>query len=127
MARIPLTIVRTLHGNEKAPMNLMYLIEVNGWRVFHEGDWLGNPDDFLKFGLGTVPIDLTVVGYSWPLSPNPSYRRFLQEVLTPGHIALAHLNVNQENVAEGKIDKVRQKYKDIFVLLPGMPVKVFRK
>jgi L-ascorbate metabolism protein UlaG (beta-lactamase superfamily) len=127
VAHIPLTIVRTLHTMDKAPMNLMYLIEVNGWRVFHEGDWLGKPDDFLGFGLGTDPIDLAVFGYAWPLSPNPSYRRFLQEVLKPDHIALGHLTIKEENVAEGKIDKVRQYYKDIFVLLPGMPARVFRK
>jgi len=127
VARIPLTIVRTLHGNEKAPMNLMYFIEVNGWRVFHQGDWMGKPDDFLKFGLGTVPIDLAVVGYAWPLSPNPSYPRFLQEVLRPNHIALGHLTIKLESVADSKIDKVRQYYKDIFVLLPGMPAKLFWK
>ena len=127
VARIPLTIVRTFHSNDKTPMNLMYLIEVNGWRVFHEGDWMGKPDDFPKFGLGTVPVDLAVVGYSWPLSPHPPHRRFLQDVFKPNHIALGHLNIKGESVAERKIDEIRRYYKDIFVLLPGMPVKIFRK
>jgi hypothetical protein len=49
------------------------------------------------------------------------------DFLKPDHIALAHVNVKEENVAESKIGPVRRKYKDIFVLLPGMPVKTFRK
>lgn len=127
VANIPLTIVRTLHCNSESPMNLMYLIEVNGWRVFHEGDALGRPADYRGFGLETSPVDLAVVGYSWPLHPHLPYRRFFQDVLMFDHIALAHVNIKIESIAEGDIDKVRQYYKDIFVLLPGIPVKVFRK
>jgi L-ascorbate metabolism protein UlaG (beta-lactamase superfamily) len=97
VACIPLTIVRTLHGTTKVPMNLMYLIEVNGWGVFHEGDSSGRPDDYLGFGLGTVPV------------------------------ALAHLNIKNESIVEGKIEKIQKFYKDIFVLVSGMPVKVFQK
>lgn len=37
------------------------------------------------------------------------------------------LGFGLESVADGRIDKVRQYYKDIFVLLPGMPVRVFQK
>jgi len=127
VAGIPLTIFRTLHLGDHEPMNLMYLTELNGWRVFHVGDWGGKPEDFLKFGFETVPVDLAVIGYIWPLSPNPSYPRFLQEVLKPGHIALAHLDIKEESVAASKIAKVRQYYEDIFVLLPGMPAKSFWK
>lgn len=127
VARIPLTIVRTLHGMTKTPMNLMYLIEVNGWRVFHEGDSSGRPDDFLGFGLETLPVDLAVISPGWPLSPHLPHRRFLQDVLKPNHIALGHINIKVENVVDGEIDKVRQYYNDIFVLLPGMPAKLFRK
>ncbi len=105
----------------------MYLIEVNGWRVFHEGDSSGKPDDYQKLGLGTVPVDLAVVFYSWPLHPLPQYRRFFQEVFRPDHIALGHVNIKIEGLAESKIDEIRQYYKDIFVLLPGMPARIFRK
>ncbi|UCC43271.1 MAG: MBL fold metallo-hydrolase [Candidatus Zixiibacteriota bacterium] len=125
VAGIPLTIVPTLHLDDKTPMNLMYLIGINDWRIFHQGD-LGKPDDFLKFGLEAAPVDLAVVGYAWPLSPNPVYPRFLQ-VLKPRHIALGHVSTVIESVAEERINQVRKYYDDIFVLLPGMPTKVFRR
>jgi len=80
--------------------------------------------DFLGFGLESVPVDLAVFNYGWILGP---HRHFLREVLKPDHIALGHLNIKDESVANGRIDKVRQYYKDIFVLLPGMPVRVFQK
>jgi L-ascorbate metabolism protein UlaG (beta-lactamase superfamily) len=124
--RIPVTAFRTLHsGDRDAPMNLMYLVDLDGWRVFHEGDSNGKPDVYQNFGLGGVPVDLALVHYWFPLEPNCA--RYLQEVLTPDHIALTHLPKRLEGDAPGKIDQVRKFYKDIFLLLPGMPAKVFEK
>jgi len=126
-AGIPLTIIRTTHSTTPWPMNLMYLIDLNGWRVFHEGDAAGRPDDYRGLGLESAPVDLAVVLYFWPIHPHLPFRGFLLELLKPDHIALGHLNIKEEGVAEGKIDAVRQRYKDIFVLLPGMPAKVFSR
>jgi L-ascorbate metabolism protein UlaG (beta-lactamase superfamily) len=127
VADIPMTIIRTTHDNSTQPMNLMYLLEVNGWRVFHEGDASGKPDQFRGLGFETNPVDLAVVQYAWPLHPHLPWRRFFQDTLKMNHIALGHVNGTLLSTAESKIDKVRKYYKDIFVLLPGMPVKVFRK
>ncbi len=122
--RIPVTALRTLHsGDLEAPMNLMYLVELDGWRVFHEGDSTGKVDEYRAFGLGKDPVDLALVHFWFPLEPNCA--QFLQEVLKPDHIALTHLPVRLEADAPGKIDQIRQYYKDIFLLLPGMPAKVF--
>jgi len=125
LAQIPLTIIRTLHsGNRDTPMNLMYLFDLDGRRIFHEGDSTGKPEVFQGFGLETAPVDLAVVHFWFPLDPNIS--KFLQEIFTPDHIALTHLPIHLEDDAPGKIDMVRQSYKDIFLLLPGMPAKAFR-
>ncbi|MDH4270448.1 MAG: MBL fold metallo-hydrolase [Candidatus Aminicenantes bacterium] len=127
VAHIPLTIIRTTHGTTPWPMNHMYLIDFNGWRIFHEGDASGRPDDYRGLGLESAPVDLAVVQYYWPIHPHPPYRGFLLKLLKPDHIALGHLNIREESVAEGKVDEIRRNYKDIFVLLPGMPARVFRK
>jgi L-ascorbate metabolism protein UlaG (beta-lactamase superfamily) len=128
VVRIPLTIGRILHDSYlKTPMNLVYLIGINGWQVFHGGDNTWKPDQYRKFGLTTVPVDLAVIGYAWPLSPHRPFRLFFQEVFKPNHLALGHVSIKEEQVAKRKIDEIRQYYKDIFVLLPGMPAKVFRK
>jgi len=124
--QIPVTAFRTLHsGDREAPMNLMYLFELDGWSVFHEGDSTGNPEAYQGFGLGSARVDLALVHYWFPLDPNAS--RFLQEVLKPSHIALIHLPIRLESDAPSKIDQVRKYYKDIFLLLPGLPAKIMEK
>jgi L-ascorbate metabolism protein UlaG (beta-lactamase superfamily) len=123
---IPVTACRTLHsGDLESPMNLMYLVDLAGRRLWHEGDTNGKPEVFRAFGLGQDPIDLAIVHYWFPLEPNCS--RFLQEVLKADHIALGHLPIRLEDDAPSKIDLVRRYYKDIFLLRPGMPAKVLQE
>lgn len=62
--RIPVTAFRTMHsGDQESPMNFTYLFELNGWRVFHEGDSTGNVDEYHDFGLGSEPVDLALVHF----------------------------------------------------------------
>jgi len=123
---IPVTAFRTLHsGDRESPMNLMFLFELNGWRIFHEGDSTGKPDEYRNFGLDSPPVDLALVHFWFLLDPDCA--RYLQEVFTPDHIGLTHLPIRLEGDAPGKIEQIRRYYKDIFLLLPGMPVKVFQK
>jgi L-ascorbate metabolism protein UlaG (beta-lactamase superfamily)/ketosteroid isomerase-like protein len=121
---IPIAAFRTLHGQLESPMNVMYLLDLGGWRIFHEGDSPGNVDEYRAFGLGNEPVDLALVHFWFPLEPQCA--RFLQIALRPGHIALTHLPVRLEGDAPGKIDQVRPSYKDVFLLLPGMPDRIFR-
>jgi L-ascorbate metabolism protein UlaG (beta-lactamase superfamily) len=121
---IPVTACRTMHsGDRDSPMNLMYLFELDGRRVWHEGDPNGRCEIFGAFGLNDARLDLAVVHYWYPLEPNCA--RFLQEDLKTGHIALGHLPIRLEGDAPGKIDLVRRFYGDIFLLLPGMPARTF--
>jgi L-ascorbate metabolism protein UlaG (beta-lactamase superfamily) len=126
LGKIPVTALRTLHsGGSESPMNLMYLFELGGWSVFHEGDSTGKPDDFQGLGEAGGPVDLALVHFWFPLDPDCA--RYLREVLKPGHIALTHLPIRLEGDAPGKIDQVRTHYQDIFLLLPGMPDRVFQR
>ena len=125
IGKLKVTAFRTLHGKQESPMNVMFLFELDGWRIFHEGDSPGNVDEYRGFGLGSEPVDLTLVHHWFPLEPKCA--RFLQEVLKPGHIALTHLPVRLESDAPGKIERVREYYQDIFLMLPGMPAKVIHK
>jgi L-ascorbate metabolism protein UlaG (beta-lactamase superfamily) len=123
---VRLTAFRTLHsGDRESPMNLMYLVELDGWRVFHEGDPTGRCDAFGDFGAGSAPIDLALVHFWYAL--DPMCARFFQETVKPDHIALMHLPIRLEGDAPGKIDRVKASYKDMFLLLPGMETRVFQK
>lgn len=124
VAGFTLTAYRTWHsGQRESPMNLMYSLRFGGWQIFHEGDSDATLDEFREFGLGRSAIDLALVHYWFPLVPETA--TLLQEVLRPAHIGLTHLPVRLEGDAPGKIDQVRSHYRDIFLLLPGMPVKLF--
>jgi L-ascorbate metabolism protein UlaG (beta-lactamase superfamily) len=118
---VTLTAFRTLHGQQDSPMNLMYLVDLGGWRVFHEGD---SNAKFEGFGLENASVDLALVHFWFPLEPNAA--RFLQEVLKPRHIALTHLPVRLEGDAPSKIDTVRKYYQDIYLLLPGTPARTMQ-
>jgi L-ascorbate metabolism protein UlaG (beta-lactamase superfamily) len=121
---INVTAIRTLHsGNRESPMNLMYLIAFNGRRLFHEGDSPGDTREYERLGLGRERIDLALVHFWFALDPDCA--RFLQEVLKPDHVALGHLPIRLEGDAPAKIDAVRESYKDLFLLLPGTPARVF--
>ncbi len=126
VAGIALSAFRTRHsgGNRETPMNLMFLFELGGWHVFHEGDSDATIDQYRGFGLEGVPIDLALVHFWFPL--DPAMARLLQEVLRPKHIGLIHLPIRLEGDAPGKIDMVRQRYPDISLLLPGTPDRTFR-
>ena len=121
---IKVTAFRTPHsGGSDSPTNIMYLLEFNGWRLFHEGDSPGNVEEYERLGLGSARVDLALVHFWFPLEPNCA--RFLQEVLRPAHFALTHLPIRLEGDAPGKIDLVKKYYNDIFLLLPGMATKSF--
>lgn len=123
---IPVMACRTLHsGDRDSPMNLMYLFEIDGRRVWHEGDPNGRCEIFEAFGLKDARLDLAVVHFWYPLEP--SCARFLQEALRPEHIVLTHLPVRLEGDAPGKIDLIRQYYKDIVLALPGAPARVLAR
>lgn len=124
--RIPVSALRTKHsGDRDSPMNLMYLFELPGWRIFHEGDSNGDITGYLGFGLGSAAVDLALVHFWFPL--DPKLADFLQRNLKTDHIALMHLPIRLEGDAPGKIDQVRSYYKDLFLLLPGMPARTFDK
>jgi len=124
---ISLRIMHTRHGTSDYPVNLMYLMEFDGWKVFHEGDGLGKPEDYQVFGIEKNHIDLGIVQYPWPFHPHIPSRDFFKNEFKIDHIALGHINVNELIKAEEKVASVSKDYKDIFPLLPGMPEKVFHK
>ncbi len=124
IAGVSLAACRTLHsGKKEEPMNLMFRFRLNGWNVFHEGDADATLDEYRGFGLAEAKIDLALVHFWFPL--HPEMAKLLQEVIRPAHIGLTHLPIRLESDAPSKIDMVRQHYKDIFLLLPSIPVRTF--
>jgi hypothetical protein len=120
---VSVTAMRTRHGSSETPPNVMYLVEANGWRFFHEGDSPGDVEEYRRFGLGSAPVDLALVHFWFPFEPNCA--RFLEDVLRPGHVALTHLPIDREGDIPPKAEAVRARYKDLILLLPGMAARTF--
>ena len=125
IGRISLRACRTKHsGDRESPHNLMYVVGLEGWRIFHEGDSDGKFETFQKFGLGGERLDLALVHFWFPL--NRDGAKILQELLVPDHIALIHLPIRLEEDAPSKIAQVKKYYKDIFLLLPDSKRRTFK-
>ncbi len=121
---VALTAFRTLHsGARESPTNLMYLIELNGWRVFHEGDSQALPGEFERFGLGRATIDVALVDWWFPLDKDGA--RTLREVLNPAHVVLTHIDIGLEVEMPARTDAVRKHYTDISLLLPGFGTRSY--
>ncbi len=120
---VSVTAMRTRHGSSETPPNVMYLVEANGWRLFHEGDSPGDVEEYRRFGLGSAPVDLALVHFWFPFEPNCA--RFLEDILRPDHVALTHLPIDREGDIPAKAEAVRKRYKDLIVLLPGMATWTF--
>jgi len=123
--KITVQTFRTRHsGDRDVPHNLMYLIKMSSWRIFHEGDSDGKFVTYQNFGLGKDHIDLALVHFWFPLDPEGA--KILQELLVPDYIALIHLPKRLEGDAPSKIARVKKYYKDIFLLLPNTkPLKFY--
>lgn len=122
---VSITAYRTRHsGNREEPMNLVYLLSMNGWNVIHEGDSDGLLETFKNLEIEDVPIDLALVHFWFPF--NEWSAQILQDILKPAHIGLIHLPIRLEGDTPTKLEAVRDYYDDIFLLMPDSAPVVFR-
>lgn len=118
IAGIAVTVLRTLHsGDRDSPMNLVYIVEMNGWRVFHEGDAPADTAMCEQFVLGEKPVDLALVSH-W--RPRLESGARLLRALQPEHVVLMHVGVESREDAARNRDEARRDYADVALLLPGM-------
>lgn len=123
LAGVSVTAFRTLHsGRREPPINFMYLIDVGGRRIFHEGDSTGDEAAYARSGLDSAPADLAIV--HWFTSEPSWWSGFLIRTLRARHIAMGHIAAVDE--AEVRGQTIPRKYKNAFYLLPGMPPRTIQ-
>ena len=106
------------------PQNLMYLVDMDGRTVFHEGDSDGHPDTFGRFDLRERHIDLSLVHFWFPT--NLEAERILLEILRADHVGLFHLPIRLEGEAPETIAQVSQDYPDMFLLTDAGETRSFQ-
>jgi L-ascorbate metabolism protein UlaG (beta-lactamase superfamily) len=116
---IRLKIFRTLHsGNRESPQNLMYLVDLHGRTVFHEGDSDGSLATFARLNPGQERIEVALV-HSW-YPTNPDGAVILADYLRAEHVGLFHLPIKRQPEAPAVLEQVAPDYEDIFLLMePG--------
>ncbi|MFC2157126.1 MBL fold metallo-hydrolase [Acidobacteriota bacterium] len=123
---IDLSIFRTLHsGDIKTPWNLMFLLEMDGFTVLHEGDSDGKLETFEALGLKGQILDLALVHFWFPLHPVGS--QIIQDFFQPEHIGLIHLPKRLFSDAPKRIEMIRKFYSDIFLLTESMESRLFHR
>ncbi len=114
---------RTLHSRAReSPMNVMYLVEMDDWLVFHEGDSNSDPDSFLGVAEEGRMIDLALVHYWFPFE---DAGRQMLKILMPRHIGLIHLPIEQEHVPAEYFDSLDDSFTRL--MEPGQELKLTRE
>jgi len=110
---------RTLHsGARETPQNLVYLLEMDGRTIFHEGDSDGSVQTYEALGLAEKNIDLALVHF-W-LPTNQDGEAIIRGILKPRHVGLFHLPLRLRSDAPTTIAAVSGNYDDMFLLIePG--------
>lgn len=110
---------RTLHsGAAETPQNLVYLLEMDGRTIFHEGDSDGSVQTYETLGLAEKSIDLALVHFWFPT--NVDGEAIIRGILKPQHVGLFHLPLRLESDAPSTIAQVAGNYNDMFLLMePG--------
>jgi len=110
---------RTLHSGARAtPQNLVYLLEMDGRTIFHEGDSDGSVQTYNALGLAEKSIDLALVHFWFPLSQDGE--AIILGILKPDHVGLFHLPLRLRSDAPTRIAAVSANYDDLFLLMdPG--------
>jgi L-ascorbate metabolism protein UlaG (beta-lactamase superfamily) len=110
---------RTLHsGARETPQNLVYLLEMDGRTIFHEGDSDGSVQTYEALGLAEKSIDPALVHFWFPT--NQDGESIIRSILKPRHVGLFHLPLQLRSDAPTTIAAVAGNYDDMFLLMePG--------
>jgi len=96
---------RTLHsGGRESPMNLMYLVEMDDWIVFHEGDSNADAELFRAVVEEGRTIDLALVHFWFPFADAGT--QVLNEILEPTHVGLIHVPVEPDSTWTERFDSL---------------------
>ena len=120
---VTVTTFRTRHESSEVPPNVMYLVEADGLRLFHEGDWYSSVEELRRFGLDKTRIDLALVHFYYPIVPDLA--SFLKDEMRPAHVALMHLPIEGEDKWPARVASLGRTLGDVILLMPGMPTRVF--
>jgi len=75
---------------------------------------------------GRPPLALTCVANAGVLAAAGNTKILIDALLDrPDHVALTHLPIDREGDIPTKTEAVRQRYKDLLLLLPGMATRTF--
>ena len=89
-------------------MNLMYLVEMDGRVIFHEGDSDGDPESFREVRREGQTIDLALVHFWFPFAENGIM--IADQILEPAHIGLIHLPVDRERYPPERFEGLDRRF-----------------
>jgi len=96
----------------------MYLVDLDGRTIFHEGDSDGSLATFARLELGVERVDLALVHFWFPT--NPDGARVLEKYVQADHVGLIHLPIELNDEYPGRLETVAANHEDLFLFVePG--------
>ncbi len=121
---IELRIIRTHHSAHHVEIqNQVYLINLGGRKIFHEGDSDGKIESYQQLKLKNEGIDIAFV-HDWFLW-EPKGQIILREYIRPKHIILMHTFKSQIDDVERKVDELREIFPETTFFRVSMEYKIF--
>jgi L-ascorbate metabolism protein UlaG (beta-lactamase superfamily) len=121
---IDIRIIRTKHsGKNETTQNQMYLVDMDGTKIFHEGDSRGSLKTFENLGLEKESIDVAFVHFWFPI--NEDARKIINDYLKPRQIVLMHMPVDRFEHFKKKIDKFKDELPPMIIFKNSMEMITF--
>lgn len=121
---IELKIIRTHHSaHHIEKQNQLYLINLGGKKIFHEGDSDGKIETYQQLNLKNEEIDIAFV-HDWFLW-EPQGQKILKEYICPKHIILMHTLKSQVDYVEKRINEHKDTFPETTFFKASMEQKVF--
>jgi len=122
---IDVTIIRTAHsGGRPEIQNYMYLIKMEGKKIFHEGDCDGELQDFENLGLEKKSIDIAFF-HPW-FFMDPDGLKIVKEYINPKQVVLMHIPIRLREDAVSKVAQIKEYYPNLVYLKEFMDKKIFK-
>jgi L-ascorbate metabolism protein UlaG (beta-lactamase superfamily) len=121
---IELRVIRTHHSAHHTEVqNQVYLIDLGGKKIFHEGDSDGRIETYQQLNLKDEEIDIAFI-HDWFLW-EPKGQTILKEYIRPKHIILMHTFKSQKDYVKNKVNELKEIFPETTFFKASMEYKIF--
>ncbi|MCP4724765.1 MAG: MBL fold metallo-hydrolase [bacterium] len=108
-------------------VNLGFIVDIGGFRIFHAGDENADPDTYKKLRLDRENIDIAFLNRSFLFNIKPETVEIITKYVKPEHIVVMHLYDEQIKYMEQVLDNLPENFPETLYFRSPKDKKVFNK